>query len=401
MAGFNWGESKKTFSSNNKDRPKLGDVVDVVEYTDGEYKGFRFIGAPKATATHWINTLGKSKDGKKKKINSFPKQCLGFDPETHEVDASKCPYCSELELAPRIEVLQNAIDRDKQENEPKRPKPLSKFETKFREWNGGKHRVKEGKNKGGYTPVVVVPVGPAIGGPIGEITSLNKHKNKAGDKVAYGPDDPRKGFDVMIKKDSKEPPAKMYQVQKGEIQPLTDEEKEYPIWDIPDHAPEELAEAKKEAKRMKPYLCNRDGELSFPDAKRDDEDGGKKKKKRNQYSDEFNEDEDMEEDADEDDDEDDEDDDDDRPSKKSKSKSKKSKSKSKKRDDDDDDDDEDDDDGEAPWDDDEDDEDEDEDDEDEDESPRKKSKSKSSKTSSKKIKGKSKVSKIKLKRPKK
>lgn len=357
MSGkFNWG-NKSNFSQNNK-REQLSDSVEVVKYPDDEYGAYRFVGEPVLAAYHWFSTMRTPKGSKKPKISHFSKACVGFDPASGEVNAEKCPYC-QLDNAPRVEARQNVIDRELQQNEPRNAKPPTSTEKKLREWNGGKHRIKDGPKKGGYTSARVLKVTPAIGNPVAEITSLNKHKNKkTGEKEAYGPNHTRYGFDVMIKYDKNEAPAKMYSVQKGEVTPLTDEEKNILLWDIPVHTSESEATAKKEVAKMKPYLCTREGELLFPE-----EASGKKSKKSNKFEDEFDAEEDVEEDR----------------------KSKKSKSKRRDDDDDDDDgfgdgddsDDDDDDDGEAPWD----------EDDDEDERPSKKSKKskvgKSSKSSSK------------------
>lgn len=363
MSKFDWSNGGKTFNQNSGNRSKLSDSVEVVEYPKKGYGAYRFMGNPRGTAMHWLTTLAKPKPGEKKaRLVSFPKVCLGLDPDTMEIDASKCPYCSMLEHNPRIELRQNVIDRKLQENEPRNTGKFTKLEAKLSDWNDGKFHIKEGKDIGKWTPVRVLTITPAVGNGITEITSLNTHKTKDGTKKAFGPEHLRFGFDVMIKYDKDaSSPSKMYLVQKGDINPLTEEEKEYPIWDIPEHSPEDEKTAEKEAKRIKPYLTNREGELLFPDAKSES-----KSKKKNNYKDEFDEDEDMEED-----------DDDDRSSKKSKSKSKLKKW-------DDDDDDESDEDSE-----DEDSEDEeDEDEEDEDERPSKKSKSKAKEKSSSKSKSK-------------
>lgn len=364
MSKFNWG-NKSNFSQNSK-REQLSDTVEVVKYPDAdEYGAYRFVGEPVLAAYHWFSTMREVKGSKKPKISHFAKACVGFDPATGEVNAEKCAYC-QLDSSPRIEARQNVIDRELQANEPRNAKPLSSTEKKYQEWNGGKFRIKDGPKKGGYTSARVLKVTPAIGNPVAEITSLNKHKNKkTGDREAYGPNHPRYGFDVMIRFDKDEAPAKMYSVQKGEVTPLTEEEKAIALWRIPEHKAEDEATAKKEAAKMKKFLCTREGELLFPEEAK----GGKK---RNQFEDNFDADEDME-------DEDDK---------------KKKKKKSKSRDDDDDDsgfnDDDDDDDGEAPW-----DEDEDEDD-DRPRSKKSKSKTKTGK-SSKSGKSSVKTSKIKTK----
>lgn len=361
MSAFSW-TTAQFGSSNNRD--KLSDHVDTVEYPAKEYGTYRPVGRMRATAMHWLNTKAKPKDGKpaSKKPNAFPVVCLGFDPETMSIDASKCPYCSVLEHNPRVEVRQNVIDRAEQENEPRRKQPLSKKEQRFVDWNGGTFRVKDGKGKGGWSPYRVLTATPLIGKQIKEIASLNKIKIN-GERKAFGPEHSKYGFDVMIKytKDAKTP-NDMYIVQKGESSPLTKEELSYPLWDIPVHKPETFAEAEKQAKRLKAYLTDREGNLMFPDAGKESKKEGKKK---NQYKDSFDEDDDVEDDDDE-----------------GTSRGKKRKAKSNWDDDDDDD-------GEVPFDVD--------DDEDEDERPRKSSKSKTksklkTKTGGVKIKLKSKSS---------
>ena len=160
-----------------------------------------------------------------------------------------------------------------------------------------------------WTPVRVIRLTPTLVEHMKRIASLNRHKDKkTGEKKAFPITHPKYGVDVQIMYDKDAPTAaQAYSVQKDEKTPLTDEEKEYALWNIEDlMKPEELARAQAECDRWK--KANVAG-------------------------------------ADDEDDSDDEDEDDDEPKAKSKSKSKpakgKSKSKSKSRDDDEDDDDDD------------------------------------------------------------
>lgn len=368
MSAFTWSDTsaqKKTFAGRgDRNREKLADVVEVVQFPGPkDYGEYRFIGGPAGTALHWLNTKAKPKPGEKKgKVNSFPKACLGFNAVEAVVDApEKCPYCTLLENNPRVELRQNVIDRKIQEaGEPRKAKPPTKFERKKRDMLGGSYRFKESKDSPSWTPVRVLTVNPSIGKQLGEITSLNRHVIK-GKKQEIGPDHVRYGYDVMVKHNPKaDSPNDIYKTQKGEIQRLTEEELEYLLWQLPEHKCETEAEAKKEAKRVMPWLVNREGEYLFPDAQ-----GDGKKDRKNRHKDKFDEDDD--EDMEEDDDSDDDDDDDDRRGKSKKSKSKKSN-----------------------WDEDEDDEDEDDDndsddddDDDEEDDRRSKSKKNKSKSSSK------------------
>ena len=127
MSGkFNWG-NKSNFSQNSK-RENLADSVDIVKYPDSdEYGAYRFVGEPVLAAYHWFSTVRTPKGSKKPKISHFSKACVGFDPATGEIDASKCAYCG-LDNAPRVEARQNVLDRELQQNEPRNAKPLSPTE---------------------------------------------------------------------------------------------------------------------------------------------------------------------------------------------------------------------------------------------------------------------------------
>jgi len=338
-----------------------------------KWKTTRFVGRTVVKAVHWLNTIPKPKKGEKpsRKPASFPKPCLGAyiaDDGSTQIDAKKCPYCSVLEDNPRLEAFVNAIDRDVQENPPKRMGKPTRYEKKKQKLSGGVAFYKEDKDTELWTPVRLVRVTPSLARKISEIAGLNTRKTSEG-KKAFGPEHPKFGFDLLLKFDKDAKAAgDMYSAQKAEKSKLSEEEASFARWAVPEEKGESEQEAEKEAKRIKPYLCDREMELKFPDENRKAKKGGDSDKHK-KYRDQFDED-----DEDEDDDEDDrksskkkrnrfeDDDDDDRPSKKSKSK--------KRSRDDDEDEDEDDFD--------EDTDDEDEDDDDDDRRSSKKSKSKKS-----------------------
>lgn len=330
--------------NNRGDRQKISDSVEMLPLANS-WTTVRMVGKAVTIALHWLNTKpGKPKEGQKPKTkpNSFPKPCHGTfiaDDGSTQIDATKCPYCKELEHYPRLEAFQNVISRKLQEDEPRKKGKPTRYERKKRKLLAGVAFYKEDKESEAWTPVRMVRVTSSLGKKISEIASLNTRKGADGVKKAYGPDHSKYGFDLMLKYDENAAsPNDMYSAQKGERTSLSEEELEYLRWSISTEIKETLAEAQKEAKRIKPYLCDRQGNLTFPELA---EEGKKKGKKdsHGKYRDQFDEDEDDEDDEDEDDD------DDDRRSKKSKSKkSKKSKGKSKRRDDDENDESDDDDD---------------------------------------------------------
>jgi len=283
MNDFNWGDEEQWRGGQDR-QPRMSDLVDMLEYDGTEWSQVRLIGNPVSTMIHWLNI--KTKKGKRVALR---KVCLGFDPKTGKHDGDKCPYCSACENGARLERYTNVIERSLQENEPRKKRRPSGTELKTVMWNGHKHRVVAGKKKG-WTPVRVLKVTTLVGRKIAEITSLNR-RTVNGERKVYGPTHPKFGFDMLIKFDKDAHSAsEMYSVQKGDVCPLSIEERKLLVWAIPEQPPESHTDAEKDAKRLRSQLIDRDGNLLFPG----EHAAATTKGKRNEFSDEFDADEDFE-----------------------------------------------------------------------------------------------------------
>lgn len=344
--------------------PRLSDLAQMFDLSDGQQHTGRAIGPARRQAKHWFRV--RKEDGSTSK--PFPKMCLSYNSETGDFDG-ECPYC-DLGNRAGIEVVQNFIDRDVQEDiGPKiKKKPPVGSEKKIVDHYGFKCRLKSSKDSGSITPVRLAVLGGAASRKVGDLAEMNTVKTENGKKM-FGPEHPKHGFDIVFKYDKNRQGSERHIIMKSDKTPLEEEEREYLLWPLDLEKPEPLKVAQKEAESLADRMVEED----------DDKKGGKKKngggKPQQSKSRKI----------DADDDDEDEDggwgDDDDKP-----------KSKSKKRRDDDDDDDDDEDEKpkskkRRPVDDDEDDDederpkskkkrsrDEDEDEDDEDEKPRGKSK---------------------------
>ena len=323
------GEKKKVFG----ELP----LFNFADYA-GERLVFRLLGPIRGYAMHWIEI--KTKTGKNVKI---PKMCLNYNMEDDSFGDNGCPYCN-LDSKSGRKYLVNAIWRSAQDKEPKkveRTKKESKKQTIFEDYEC---YIKDPSSKS-WTPVVVLNL------PVGIVSELNElgknNLNKKGE--AFDVNDAKFGVDISILYRPEKAGESKYRVDSLERTPLTDEEKEYLIYNLEDIPMESMSEAKEEYKNLKKVavLEEEEDDEDVDSIDYDDEDETSKKKSKKSRDD---------------DDDDEEDEEDERPSKKNKSKKSKY--------DDDDEDDEDDEEDEDS-----DDEDE-EDDDDEDEKPRKKSKSK-------------------------
>lgn len=373
------GKTQNQFNNRTND-PRLSDMAEVVELKGGKPKTLRLIGQARRIAVHWIEI--RKKDGGKARI---PRLCLAYDSDNGTFNG-KCPYCETLGSSPRIQTLSNVIDRDEQENPPRKiVKPQGK-EKKLVKHFGEEVYLKESKESPSWTPIKLISLSTSAANKIVDLSDTNKRKMKDGKKKSFGADHPKYGFDIVIKYDKNREPANQYSVMKGDNTELTEEELEYLRWRLDLEKPKTLAEATLDAKQLYKNLVNKpDGSGDEDEDEDDDDSSSKKKKKKSDFDDtDFDDDEDEgksskkskkksrrdddEDDEDEDADEDsDDDDEDDEP------RNKKSKSSKKKSRDDDEDEDEDDEDAE---------------DEDEDDEPRKKKSKASSKSKSKSKKSK-------------
>ena len=145
MSGF--GSIKPVTGANRGQR--IDEQVDILKL-DKKWASLRFVGGRvMPVATHWMDIIGS----KSKEKVSISKTCIGFNMESENHDSDNCPYCK-IGLNPTIAYYANAIDRNAQENEPrKKPKP-----TKEEAKTGFKDKESET-----WTPVRVIRI-PAFFG---------------------------------------------------------------------------------------------------------------------------------------------------------------------------------------------------------------------------------------------
>jgi hypothetical protein len=109
------------------------------------------------------------------------------------------------------------------------------------------------KEKGSeaWTPVKVLRLSPGVAREIVTMAETNLHPMKDGTMRAFGPDHPRKGFDIFLKFSKNESPAKMYTVRKERASKLSDTEASYLTWNLGEEKIQPLAAAIKDAEKMK------------------------------------------------------------------------------------------------------------------------------------------------------
>jgi len=166
---------------------------------------------------------------REREVFSFAKPCLAWSHELGATDTEKpCPYCDLEKGRLNITYYMNAIDREAQ----------SKYT------DGGK-LTKEEKNTGfkeldsaSTTPVVVMRFPTTVSAKLQERGETNIHKVKTKDgkviKKAFDISHVRFGRDISLKFDRKKEGANMYEIERAEHTPLTEEELDYLIWDIED-----------------------------------------------------------------------------------------------------------------------------------------------------------------------
>ena len=366
------GFSNMKPKTGKNDSLRLEELVELFKFQDhpDEWVQLRFLDSDiLPVRRHWVKIMA----GKEKKLVTIPRFCVSFNPENEDepLDAH-CPYCDlsteggqDATMRNEHFYLVNAIIRDIQEDEPARKAEPTKKEKKT--------GYKEMKSKS-WTPVRVVRLTNSLVARMQELGETNIVKSKkSGEKKAFDVSHPKHGVDVNVKFKPKAAGTDKYSADKVDGRtPLTDEEKEYLVWNL---NPELLdaagrmgeEQAKEDFKRMEVFGGDEvDDDDDGDDLDDDSLDLGssskkkKGKKKSGKKASALDDDDDLDDDGDDDDDE--------PPKKKAKSKKKSKKSKPKRPSFDDDDDD---------------------DDEDDDEPPKKKAKSKKKKSSSAKKKAKS------------
>ena len=216
---------KKGFGNSKTGRPRDPDWRDNVEMgavTDGEFMELRPVGDIYKYAQHWVEF--KKRDGTK---GRFPVTCRNYNSETESFDSSQgCPCCKR-QVKTRIMTNCNYIVRSLQEERPAK----AKVEVASK---GKKFRVVGDKS---WSPIRVFSFPGSVAEQLKDVYALNKHKIKdpeTGEKtmVACEPADPKYGCDVRVKFDSTKDAASMYNVQKADHTPLTEEEESYLLFDL-------------------------------------------------------------------------------------------------------------------------------------------------------------------------
>lgn len=184
-----------------------------------EFNHIRPVGPINSAAYHWIDVI--KRDGGK---TCFPMTCSDYNSETEETIVNTCPACK-VGLEASKFYFQNAIIRTLQEDKPAKainikncPDEINK---NFRE-PGDKH----------WSPIRVVKIPKSCAGQLRDIVKLNRHKIN-GKLESKDISDVKYGCDIYIKFDKEEKnPANKYNVQKGDVVELTEEEKKYKLYNL-------------------------------------------------------------------------------------------------------------------------------------------------------------------------
>lgn len=223
--------------------PTLKDTVALWDHgSKAKYRAGRAIGPLMPIGLHSIKI--KKKDGE---VIEIKKPCLAFNRKKGLLDTTKIKKCGYCGMGPQqylgTRYFQNLIDREAQENAPRKIKPPTKKELKsgFRDIDSPH-----------WNPVFVMGMPTSLAKRVKEIDDRNLVK-KGGKKKHYEIRDPEHGIDVEFKFDKKEQAANMYNAVKSDEgkTPLTKEELKYLLWDLNTLYPLETSEvSKKEAASM-------------------------------------------------------------------------------------------------------------------------------------------------------
>jgi len=205
-----WGTTKPKTSN---DSARLDELVALAQLPQDEYVSMRLVGGVFTFGQHWIDIITKT--GKK---TAIPKLCSNWDAEEEEFVDNGCPYCEALEKKPSISYLGNAIIRDLQDAEPRKPVAPTATERK----TGIKSM-----NSKSWTPVRVIRIPATAAKKIVDLMPLNKHG-----RDTYPVSDEKFGCDIDLKYDKAGSGADKYAVQKGEKSALTADEKNYLIYEL-------------------------------------------------------------------------------------------------------------------------------------------------------------------------
>lgn len=216
MGKSNWSETKP-----GTDQAKWQDTLEWYKLKtpkELDFNQIRLTGPIMSAAYHWVDII--KKDGNK---GAFPATCCGYDPETETFNEDKCPGCKHGITQQRF-YFQNAIIRDLQELKPANAKSIADFSEEQ------KKQYREVGDKS-WTPVRVLKIPVSCAAQLRNIVKLNRHKIDGSIAIKDVSDD-EYGVDLFIKYDPDETPMNMYDIQKGDCTPLTEEEKQYKLYNL-------------------------------------------------------------------------------------------------------------------------------------------------------------------------
>lgn len=226
-----WSDLGDIPTSGKEKRSKPDERVAVYKFPKNKWVRLRLLDGMITTAGYWVTT--KKKD---KTEGRFFAPCNSYDYETHERDDNKIDpwrdaaaelneYNEDRNKAKKVISFQKtywigAIVRQEQEKAPATlPRPTkAELESGFKD-----------KDSDSFTPVYAIRMTKTLVERIQGLKGTNTHFNKkTGETKSYHMSDEKFGCDLMIKFDpDASTPANMYDVQKGDRTPLTEEEKSY------------------------------------------------------------------------------------------------------------------------------------------------------------------------------
>lgn len=254
--------------------PQLRDLLGMfVHAQGGELKRVRPIGDVYSIATHFVSKAYFKKGEKSAKKVTFPVHCVNWNSENETFENNGCPYCEKERMRPSIQYLYNVIDREAQDNEPRKRTEPTKKEAK----SGFKD-----KDSKTWTPVFVVQHPPTAVSVLGKISRDNRV-----DGEARSITDPKYGMDLSIGFDNEQAGSAKNTVNSVGNTKLSSDEKSLLVWDIKSAIEEVVKHVSLESiveqyMEDKDSLIRRDGDGKdiWPDLKK-----SKSKSKSDDYSD--------------------------------------------------------------------------------------------------------------------
>ena len=232
MQGFDGATPRRSKS------PRMGELVDLVEWPEGDYEYYRPIGPVYSVCQYWFR-IGTPR---KPQGVSIPKDCLDHDGATDKMVGDECPFRASGKGRESKKYYINVISRSEQEG--RKYPPLQNVR---REKHLGYEAYWGKAGDSRKTPVRVLEIPDSQISRLQSMKKMNKVKHpRTGEMVMFDISDERFGCDIGILFDpTKQGPAK-YDIQKGERTPITREERNYLMYRLDLMKPMSLSDAKQE-----------------------------------------------------------------------------------------------------------------------------------------------------------